>query len=197
MTKCIDDLKVAFVTLAKNPILRYSEEISQHSLETLEVRIPAAYDAIKDKKAREILILSGFYDSSYKSNSPKGNLELQLSNDARNDMVRFRDIFIGNQYFDRHSVPVHNEWKFDEKSVNTSAFDNLNPSEISRFINSCFLFTTLCDNGRSAWKEIAEDYEDKFVRLGNRTRQAFINICVRVLEGNLKENEKRIHELLP
>lgn len=190
MNQCIDDMKVAFVILSRNPILIYSQEIDQYNLTTLQIKYPQAYNAIKQKKDREILVLSGFYNVRGSSQ----DLELEFSDEVKSDIVRFRDIFIGNQYFANHGIPVHNNWKFDEKSIDVSRFDKL--SEIAKFIESLLLFLTLCDGGRSAWHEIENDVEHKFSYMSHRSRQAFVNVCYRVLEHDLKENEIRIRELL-
>jgi hypothetical protein len=160
---CVAALKTAFVSLSHNPILIYSQEINDNNLATLKIKFATVYEAIREKRHRQALVLTGLFDAR------DDDIQLKFSREATSrrsydSMIRFRDAFIGNQYFVTRGLEAPKEdWKFKEEEVDTSSLDKL--SHAGRFIEALILLLARCADGKPAWRIIADSWDNPVISL--------------------------------
>jgi hypothetical protein len=194
MERILEELKVAFVILSKNQILKYSRQISEFNLQTLKIRYPDAYDLVSDENTRKILVLTGLYEvAPWKVRSSEG-LEIQFTDEVNGpssytNINRFREAFVGSQNLEGDDYPDRN-WNFKESEIDISGFENM--SEIKKLIESFFLLISKNPNNNGH-----AYYQVRVGKLGGfskNTKQGFENIC-HILLHQMKPNERRIREL--
>ena len=203
MTRCIQDLKLAFITLNRNPIMVFADEINSQDLANLQEKRPKAYDAIRDKNHRIALTLTGLFKKSTRKGDPN-NVELEYSDLATSwkegDFYRFRQIFIGTTTY---VEPLPRNWKFDANFILEKAddltyirrFDNLNYAQ--EFVESLFCLIRSCEDGTPAWRyTITDNWENDIMKWSTNLRNGFIHICGEILEKEMRNNENRIKGLL-
>lgn len=197
------DLKLAFITLNRNPIMVFADEINNQSLAGLKEKRPKAFDAIRDVNHRRALVLTGLFDQSSRKGSSE-DVELEYSEKAtaweKSGFFKFRQIFVGGTSWIEQQP---REWKFDANFILEKAddlsyirrFDNLN--YVQEFVESLFCLIRPCDNGMAAWRSIITDnWDNELMKWTTNPRNSFIHICEEVLEKEMKNNENKIKGLI-
>lgn len=204
MSACLQNIELAFITLNRNPIMVFADEIDRQSLANLQENRPKAYDAIRDVNHRKALVLTGLFQKSSRKGDPD-NVELEYSGLATSwksdGFFKFRQIFVGMSTWIQ---PTPDTWKFNPNFILTKPddlnyvrrFDNLN--YVQEFIESLFALIRPCDDGgRSTWQSIITDnWDNEIIRWTTNPRNAFIHVCSEILEKEMKNNENKIRGLI-
>jgi hypothetical protein len=197
MINCKEDLEVAFLALNRNPVLIYSNEISELTLANLKERRPKAFDAIRVIEHRKALVRTGLFSISPSKGAPE-NVELEYSQQAAeepldNNIRRFRSLFLGLSTFIRFRP---DDWRFnpDVATMYLNRFDGFN--YVQELIECLFLLIQPCDDGKSAWRMIVDDPNNSILRPTTSNVRTLNRFCGEILEKEMKNNVNIIRGLL-